>query len=90
MNPYKVLDITPSATKHEIIQAVAKALRERKFSSRDAALAQKELLNPITRAVDEFLYVFDVKPLQGPLKLTPPKEQSELQLNRLSIFDKGP
>ncbi len=88
MNPYKVLDIAPSADKREIIQAVGKVLRERKFSSRDAALAQKELLNPIVRATNKFLYILDVKPLQEPLELSPPEELSEIQLNRLSIFDK--
>ncbi|MBW2145426.1 MAG: hypothetical protein JRG73_18875 [Deltaproteobacteria bacterium] len=87
MNPYKILNIDHYASKREIIQAAAQALRERKFSSREVAVAQKELLDPITKAAHAFLNFIDVKPLQERLTLTRPEVRSVSDLKRLSIFD---
>ena len=69
MNPYKVLNVDCRVAKREIIQAAALALRERKFSGRDVALAQKQLLDPISRATHEFLHFIDVKPLLDKIDL---------------------
>jgi len=44
MNPYKILDIDRSADKKAIIQAAALALRERRFSAKEVAIAQKGTL----------------------------------------------
>ncbi len=87
MNPYKVLNVDCRASKREIIQSAALALRERKFSGRDVALAQKQLLNPISRATHEFLHFIDVKPLLDKVDLCKQKEQRVADLNRLPIFD---
>ncbi len=87
MNPYKILNIDYRASKREIIQAAARALRERKFSSREVAVAQKELLDPITKAAHAFLHFIDVKPLQERLALTRPEARTLTDLKRLSIFD---
>ena len=87
MNPYKILNIDYHASQREIIQAAALALRERIFSSREVAVAQKELLDPITRAAHTFLHFIDVKPLQERLPLTRLKVWSVPDLKRLSIFD---
>ena len=87
MNPYKVLNVDCRAAKREIIQAAALALRERKFPSRDVALAQKQLLNPISRATHEFLHFIDVKPLLYKVELCQQNEQRVTYLNRLPVFD---
>ncbi len=87
MNPYKVLHLDFRATKQEIIQAAALALRERQFSGRDVALAQKKLLNPISRATHEFIHFIDVKPLLNKVDLCQQNEQRVADLNRLSVFD---
>ena len=103
MNPYRILDIDRQASKREIVQAAARAMRERRFSAREVAVAQKELLNPITRAAHGFLQFIDVKPLQQQLVLawpndqdkrtaseppdTPPETDKGLCLSRLTIFD---
>jgi len=103
MNPYKILDIDYCATKREIIQAAARAMRERKYSGREVAVAQKELLNPITKAAHDFLQFIDVKPLQEQLVLTWPNDQDKRTasepsatppeadegacLSRLTVFD---
>ncbi len=90
MNPYQILNIDYRADKRKIIEAVALAMRERKFSVQEVAMAQKELLNPIVRAAHNFLQFIDVKPLQKRLTLIRPQKQIIFDLNRLSIFDENP
>jgi hypothetical protein len=63
MNPYQLLNISPQATAREIVQASALALRENKHSARDIAEARKELMNPVTRRLLDFIYTVDVEPL---------------------------
>jgi hypothetical protein len=87
MNPYKVLNVDCRVAKREIIQAAALALRERKFSGRDVALAQKQLLDPISRATHEFLHFIDVKPLLDKIDLCQQNEQKVADLDHLSVFD---
>ena len=89
MNPYKILNIDCRADKRKIIEAVALAMREKKFSVQEVAMAQKELMNPITRAAHDFLQFIDVKPLQKQLTLNRPQKQTVFDLNRLSIFDEN-
>lgn len=87
MNPYKVLNVDCRVAKREIIQAAALALRERKFSGRDVALAQKQLLDPISRATHEFLHFIDVKPLLDKIDLCQQNDQKVADLDHLSVFD---
>ena len=87
MNPYKVLNVDCRVAKREIIQAAALALRERKFFGRDVALAQKQLLDPISRATHEFLHFIDVKPLLDKIDLCQQNEQKVADLDHLSVFD---
>ena len=61
MNPYKILNVDRNADKKEILRAAAVALRERQFSAREIALAQKELLDPSTRSVHDFIQFLDVE-----------------------------
>ena len=57
MNPYKILDMEKGATKRDIIEAAARAMREKKYTGRDIASAQKALINPISKAAHEFIYL---------------------------------
>jgi hypothetical protein len=101
MNPFEVLKIDYRADKQEIMQAAARAMRERRFSAREVALAQKALLNPVTKAAHDFLHFIDVRPLQAKLRLNQPDDSAasasptssslaRAGLKRLSIFDEKP
>lgn len=87
MNPYKILNIDRKADKKGIIQAAASALRERRFSAREVALAQKELLDPASRSVHDFLHFLDVEvPLVRPSSRNA-SNRPLVFLERLSVFD---
>ena len=87
MDPYKVLDVDSNATKREIIQAAALALRQRRFSGKEVAVAQKLLLDSISKKVHEFIHFIDVKPILDQLDVTRPKEKRVFQLKYLAAFD---
>ncbi len=89
MNPFKVLNIDQKASKSEIIQAVAVAMRERKYTAQDLASAQKMLFDPVSKAVNEFLHFIDLNTLkqQTDLKSSDSKAQESISLKRLDIFD---
>lgn len=90
MNPFKVLDIGFNASKKEIIQASARAMREKKYSGLELAQAQKMLLDPISRSVQEFLHCLDIAPLKNRLSIKRPEGLDHtdiVKLTRLSIFD---
>ena len=50
MEPHEILDVPRGASKAEVLKAAAKALRERKHSAKDIALAQRTLLDPAKTA----------------------------------------
>ncbi|MBW2613079.1 MAG: hypothetical protein JRE12_12095 [Deltaproteobacteria bacterium] len=90
MNPFKILSIGFNASKKEIIQASARAMREKKYSGLKLAQAQKMLLDPVSRAVQEFLYCFDAAPFKNRLSLKRPGGLNRTDiatLTRLTIFD---
>lgn len=93
MNPYRILNIDHRASKREIISAAALALRERKYSGREIAEAQKELLEPVSKAAHDFLHTLDLGPLQAqPASSARPAPSEKLTasgLERLSLFDKS-
>jgi len=59
MNPFRVLKVSREATQQEIIQAVPLALQRKEYTAREIADAQKELMNPRSRRVAEFIYFLD-------------------------------
>jgi hypothetical protein len=87
MNPYKILDIDSSADKKAIIQAAALALRERRFSAKEIAIAQKELLDSVSRAAHDFLQFIDLRPLRRPVPSNGCRTPEISKLTRLSLFD---
>ncbi|OQX26211.1 MAG: hypothetical protein BWK80_11590 [Desulfobacteraceae bacterium IS3] len=62
MNPYKILDIEKNSLKQEIIQAAGRAMRERKYSGKEIATAQKKLMDDISEPVEAFMCFIDVEP----------------------------
>lgn len=87
MNPYKILDIDRSADKKAIIQAAALALRERRFSAKEVAIAQKELLDSVSKAAHDFLQFIDLLQLKRPIPPNGSRTPEISKLKRLSIFD---
>ena len=91
MNPFKILNIGAGASKKEIIQAVALAMQQKKYSGRELALAQKMLLDPVSGAAQAFLHCIDIGPLKERLAVKKPAglDRPDLSgLSRLSIFDR--
>ena len=88
MNPYKILDMEKGATKRDIIEAAARAMREKKYTGRDIASAQKALINPISKAAHEFIHFIEVKILQERLDLPQPKAQKKSCLEYRPIKEK--
>jgi len=72
MNPYRILDIDPGASRREILQAVGRALRERQHSIHEVATAQRELTDPLRRATHDFLQIIDLEPMLERLPPMPP------------------
>lgn len=90
MNPFKMLNIDPDASKQEIIRAVALGMRERKYSAHELAQAQKLLLDPVSASVQTFLHCIDLDPLKAQVEVKRPDNVDRvpmLQFNRLDIFD---
>ena len=87
MNPYRILNIGCRATKKEIVLAAARALRERKFSAREVAQAQKALLDPISKAAYDFAEFIDLGPLKKGVSFSRPERPAPSDLKRLSVFE---
>jgi len=61
MDPYKILEVRVDADSREILLAAAKAMKERKYSAKEIAIAQKALLNPVKKAEELFKNIdFDI------------------------------
>jgi len=96
MNPYKVLAVEKDVSKKEVIQAVALAMRTRKYSTKEIAQAQQMLLDPVSRACHDFLYFVDLdnaknNVLQETKNLTDLHHSSDVDdgvsLEYLSLFE---
>lgn len=93
MNPYEVLGVKHDAAPPEIVQAAAMALRKRKYTAREVAEARKQLMDPQTRMILEFVYCVDVESLINPGKENSSEDSATLPvkgidgLERLTIFD---
>jgi len=87
MDPYKILNIGPTATSREILVAVGKALRERKHSGHEIAQAQRELLDSNRRCVHDFLHQLDVQSLLPGRPRQIRIQIKQAPLVRLTVFD---
>ena len=55
-NPYNVLGVSQDADKKEIQKAKMIAMKDRKFSLPEIALAERQLLDPCKRLAADFMY----------------------------------
>ena len=79
MNPFRVLKIPKEATQQEIMRAVPLALQRKEFTAREVADAQKELMNPRTRKVAEFVFLLDSQRWSGQGCTLEVKSEDELE-----------
>lgn len=86
LNPYKILNVDASASKKDIIQGVALAMRTRKYNGKDIAIAQKEMLNPITKAVNDFIYFIDLTPLIILQKIAHAPKSADTKISDLKLL----
>ena len=89
MNPYKILNIDAGAEKRDVVQAAALALRQRRYSAREVAMAQRELLDPVSNAAHQFVQLVDLKPFLKGVTYERPEAPRLAELKRLSIFDEA-
>ncbi len=89
MNPYKILNIDDRAGKRDVVQAAALALRQRRYSAREVAMAQRELLDPVSSAAHRFVQFVDLKPFIKRVTCERPEAPRLSDLKRLSIFDEA-
>ena len=90
MNPYKILKVSADAAPKEIIQAMGRAMREKRYSGRKLAQAQKMLLDPILGVAQRFLHCLDlanIKQSLEPFDTLKANGKQHIDLTRLTIFD---
>ena len=81
-NPYTVLNIAQGASNKEILQAVAHAMRLRKYSTREIAEAQRVLMKPASRLAADF--TFPIFPKRNNIaKMQPTVTASGLTVDQL-------
>ena len=81
MDPYKILDVRADADSREILQAAAKAMKERKYSAKEIAIAQKTLLNPVKK-VEELFKNIDFDIILKNYNVLKPEQKPNEALNR--------
>ena len=89
MNPYKILNIGAGAEKRDVVRAAALALRERRYTAKEVAMAQRELLDPVSSVAHRFLQFVDLKPFLNEVTFDPPEVPRLSVLKRLKIFDEA-
>ncbi|MBT4525200.1 MAG: hypothetical protein HOC24_01475 [Deltaproteobacteria bacterium] len=87
MNPYKILNLKQNASKQEIVKAAVGALREKKYSGKEIAIAQRQLLSSESRAVIDFQTFINTDLIKKKVTLLPSSVKTSPILERLTIFD---
>ena len=65
-NPYEVLEVDQNAPQKDIVLAMAKAIRSRKFSPAEIQDAKAQLSTPARRLAADFTFpVIDAEPVHG-------------------------
>ncbi len=80
MNPYKILNINKSVEKRDIILAVTAALKQKKYTARQIADAQKQLMDPLSKGFFDFICFMDTRSFMGrpkPLSFEKPAQNLE-------------
>lgn len=90
MDPFIILNVAEGADKARILRQVTQALRDKRHDVKTIAEAQKELFDPLTRAVAEFRYRIDIRAcMDSPTDMTGGQEPPP-RLERLVLNQRGP
>jgi hypothetical protein len=89
VNPYKILNIGAGAEKKDVVRAAAIALRERRYTAKEIAMAQRALLDPVSSVAHRFLQFVDLKPFIKDVTFDPQEAPGLSALKRLKIFDEA-
>jgi len=87
MDPYRLLGIDKDVSNKEIIQAAALQMRQKQYSAKEIALAQKLLLDPISRGCQAFLYHIDFNGIRERLPHTLETPAPSFNAPCLTLFD---
>ncbi len=60
MNPFAILSLDKTASKTEIMAAVAATIRTQRYEAKQIAEAQKELFDSVARGAAEFRHCIDI------------------------------
>lgn len=60
-NPYEVLNVNQDASKGEIMKAQMQAMKEKKHTLQEIAVATKQLLDPSKRLAADFMFPSKIK-----------------------------
>jgi hypothetical protein len=60
-NPYKILKVSQDADKVEIMKAQMLAMKEKKFSLQEIAVAVRQLLDPSKRLAADYMFPTKIK-----------------------------
>jgi hypothetical protein len=55
-NPYEILNIRQDAAKNEIMKAQMQAMKEKKYTLQEIAIAVRQLLDPAKRLAADFMF----------------------------------
>jgi DnaJ-class molecular chaperone len=60
-NPYEILNVSQDADKGEIMKAQMLAMKEKKFSLQEIAVAVRQLLDPSKRLAADYMFPTKIK-----------------------------
>jgi hypothetical protein len=60
-NPYEILNVNQDADKGEIMKAQMQAMKEKKYTLQEIAIAAKQLLDPAKRLAADFMFPSKIK-----------------------------
>ncbi|OSZ81151.1 hypothetical protein CAP36_07925 [Chitinophagaceae bacterium IBVUCB2] len=61
INPYKILKVDQDAEKGEIMKAQLLAMKEKKYSLQEIAIAVRQLLDPAKRLAADYMFPAKIK-----------------------------
>lgn len=87
-NPYQILNVSQDADKKEIMKAQMLAMKEKKYSLQEIALAAKQLLDSAKRLAADFMFPSKIK-AKRPQKLSVEVPEEKITLNDIdeNAFD---
>ncbi len=81
-NPYHILNISQDADKKDIMKAQMLAMKEKKYTLQEIAIAAKQLLDPAKRLAADFMFPVKIK-AKRPQKIIIDIKVQEIDVNKL-------